>query len=63
MAFVPSRTVTALPVTWTVSGRLLPVWVTNSTVTSLPPSWPQAAVLTTTADWPVPPIVACALRW
>ena len=50
VAFVPSRTRTALPVTWTVSGRLLPVWATNSTVTSLPPSWPQAAVLTTTAD-------------
>ena len=43
--------------------QVAPGRLTNSTVMSLPPSWPQAAELMTTAAWPVPPIVACALRW
>ena len=51
-----------LAVTSTASGRSAPGRLTNSTVMSLPPSWPHAAELSTTAAWPVPPIVAWALR-
>ena len=52
-AFLASSTRIALrSSTSTASGRSAPGRLTNSTVMPLPPSWPQAAELTTTADWP-----------
>ena len=67
VAFVASRTVTALASTETDSGWSAAPGLTNDTLMPLPPSWPQAAELTTTAELaaapPVAPMMACALRW
>ncbi len=39
-ASVARKTSTSLPLTATLSGWLLPVWLRNSAMTWLPPSWP-----------------------
>ena len=53
-ASVARKTSTSLPLTATLSGWLLPVWLRNSAMTWLPPSWPQSlAVSTIPAVWVV----------
>src|SRR6185295_18733612 len=49
-ASVPRKTSTSLPLTATLSGWLLPVWLRNSDMTWLPPSWPQSLAVSTTAE-------------